>query len=139
MASPTIPLLPVWHPLPDEWSELTRVEGWFGPDEGRLLYRLTAVAHPGRLHRPDRKLGRSTMWLSAKAEAGTRSASSGSILMQTPTRYERLPLALRWRGAGFVRRVLCGMRLRAYDSNMYRFAMRATCLSAAEVDAPLAA
>jgi MMP 1-O-methyltransferase len=50
---------------------LEGVEGWFGPAEGRLLYRHAAAADPaGRIVEIGSWQGRSTIWLAAGAKAG---------------------------------------------------------------------
>ena len=50
---------------------LESVDGWLGPDEGRLLYRLAAVADPGgAIVEIGSWHGRSTIWLAAGARAG---------------------------------------------------------------------
>lgn len=47
------------------------IPGWFGPDEGRLLYELAAAADPaGRIVEIGSWHGRSTIWLAAGAAAG---------------------------------------------------------------------
>ena len=57
---------------PDDVDELLRgVDGWFGPHEGRLLYRLAASADPrGAIVEIGSWQGRSTTWLAAGALAG---------------------------------------------------------------------
>lgn len=50
---------------------LADVAGWFGPEEGRLLYRLAAAADPqGAIVEIGSWHGRSTIWLAAGAGAG---------------------------------------------------------------------
>jgi predicted O-methyltransferase YrrM len=47
------------------------VDGWFGADEGRLLYRLAAAADPaGAIVEIGSWQGRSTIWLAAGARSG---------------------------------------------------------------------
>ena len=55
------------------------VDGWFGPEEGRLLYQLAATADPsGCIVEIGSWQGRSTIWLAAGALAG-RGASVVAI------------------------------------------------------------
>jgi MMP 1-O-methyltransferase len=50
---------------------LVQVDGWLGPDEGRLLYRLAAEADPaGAIVEIGSWHGRSTIWLAAGAQSG---------------------------------------------------------------------
>jgi MMP 1-O-methyltransferase len=60
------------HLLPADVEEITRdVEGWFGPFEGRLLYRLASLADPaGYIVEIGSWHGKSTIWLAAGARAG---------------------------------------------------------------------
>jgi MMP 1-O-methyltransferase len=51
------------------------VDGWLGPEEGRLLYRLAAEADPGGcIVEIGSWHGRSTIWLAAGARAGAGAA-----------------------------------------------------------------
>jgi MMP 1-O-methyltransferase len=58
--------------LPEHVDRLVAdVEGWFGPQEGRLLYRLASEADPaGVIVEIGSWHGRSTIWLAAGAAAG---------------------------------------------------------------------
>ncbi len=58
--------------LPEDVESISAgVEGWFGPQEGRLLYRLAAEADPrGCIVEIGSWHGRSTIWLGAGAKAG---------------------------------------------------------------------
>jgi predicted O-methyltransferase YrrM len=58
--------------LPEDVEGITaRVDGWFGPQEGRLLYRLAAEADPaGCIVEIGSWHGKSTIWLAAGARAG---------------------------------------------------------------------
>jgi predicted O-methyltransferase YrrM len=60
------------HLLPEDVDGITQdVEGWFGPLEGRLLYRLAAAADPtGWIVEIGSWHGRSTLWLAAGSAAG---------------------------------------------------------------------
>jgi predicted O-methyltransferase YrrM len=59
-------------PRPEDVERMVRaVEGWLGPDEGRLLYRLAGEADPnGSIVEIGSWHGRSTIWLAAGAKAG---------------------------------------------------------------------
>ncbi len=60
------------RPRPEAVEDISAgVEGWFGPEEGRLLYRLAAEADPaGCIVEIGSWHGRSTIWLGAGAKAG---------------------------------------------------------------------
>jgi predicted O-methyltransferase YrrM len=66
------------HPIPDRHlapedveRTVSNVEGWLGPREGRLLYRLATEADPaGSIVEIGSWHGRSTIWLAAGAKAG---------------------------------------------------------------------
>ncbi len=50
---------------------MAEVDGWLGPEEGRLLYRLALKAEPhGCIVEIGSWQGRSTIWLAAGAKAG---------------------------------------------------------------------
>jgi predicted O-methyltransferase YrrM len=67
--APTFPAGPV---SPDDIDRLVDgIDGWFGPHEGRLLYRLAAAADPaGVIVEIGSWQGRSTIWLAAGALGG---------------------------------------------------------------------
>lgn len=58
--------------LPEDVDRIvSEVDGWLGPHEGRLLYRLAAEADPaGRIVEIGSWHGRSTIWLAAGATSG---------------------------------------------------------------------
>jgi predicted O-methyltransferase YrrM len=63
---------PERHLLPEDVDRIVAdVDGWFGPDEGRLLYDLASEADPaGCIVEIGSWHGRSTIWLAAGAKAG---------------------------------------------------------------------
>ncbi len=64
--------MPHRHLLADDVADTTGgVAGWLGPHEGRLLYRLAAVADPaGCIVEIGSWQGKSTIWLASGAKAG---------------------------------------------------------------------
>ena len=73
LVSMSVPIrIPDRHLRPEDVERIVAgVEGWLGPHEGRLLYRLAAQADPaGRIVEIGSWHGKSTIWLAAGAKAG---------------------------------------------------------------------
>ena len=68
----SFPPTPDRHLLPEDVEGMTaEVDGWFGPQEGRLLYHLAAEADPaGSIVEIGSWQGKSTIWLAAGAKTG---------------------------------------------------------------------